>query len=290
MVNTGKRQALSVLIAAGGCVAGAYSAYAAFSNGKLITGDAAGTMFGLAFAAVVIISWMMLPFADKRAEEGSHRDAWLWRLSWFAALAFVLANSIVYTVHYRTEMTETKGLKIEIYERARQAEVRAAAEYETLRTNPRWSATSGCTDVTAPRSQLYCEQVHAAQARLQEASAVLAQGRPASKDAGAEILAWVLGTDEATVRRSLPVFWALILELIASLCMREAFATLRGPKEAHAGLREAPAGEWLGASDEAREAVRTKLPATRVLVPFSSQAVQIPRAAMNDNIPFAVYA
>ncbi len=178
MVNTGKRQALSILIAAGGCVAGAYSAYAAFSNGKLIADDAAGTMFGLAFAAVVIISWLMLPFADKRADEGAHRDAWLWRLSWFAALAFVLANSIVYTVHYRTEMTETKGLKIEAYERARQAEARAAAEYETLWTNPRWTATSGCTDVTAPRSQTYCDQVHKAQAALQEASAVLAQGRP----------------------------------------------------------------------------------------------------------------
>ena len=111
MGNNHKRHALSLLIAAGGCVAGAYSAYAAFSNGKLITDGPPGTMFGLAFAAVVIISWIMLPWADKRAAEGSWRDAWLWRASWLLALGFVLANSILYTVHYRTEMTETKGLK-----------------------------------------------------------------------------------------------------------------------------------------------------------------------------------
>src|SRR5208283_4106480 len=138
MVNTGKRQALSVLIAAGGCVAGAYSAYAAFSNGKLITDGAAGLMFGLAFAAVVIVSWLMLPWADKRAEEGSHRDAWLWRVSWLLALVFVLANSIAYSVHYRMEMTENRGLKIDAYERAQQMQTLATAEIGELRTNPRW--------------------------------------------------------------------------------------------------------------------------------------------------------
>src|SRR5208282_4503261 len=145
MGNSINRAALSLLIAAGGCVAGAYSAYAAFSNGKLITDGAAGTMFGLAFAAVVIISWIMLPWADKRAEEGSHRDAWLWRMSWIMALGFVLANSIVYTVHYRMEMTETEGLRIDAYERAQRVEALASAELAGLRTNPRWEATNGCS-------------------------------------------------------------------------------------------------------------------------------------------------
>jgi hypothetical protein len=295
MGNNSKRHALCLLIAAGGCVAGAYSAYAAFSNGKLITDGAAGMMFGLAFASVVIISWIMLPWADKRAEEGSYRDAWLWRMSWMMALGFVLANSIIYTVHYRTEMTETKGLRIDAYERAQRLETLAAAELTGLRTNPRWDATSGCSNATATRSIQFCEQVHDAQRRFQNAEAVLQQGRPASKDAGAETLAWVIGVDEAKIRRSLPIFWAVILELIASLCMREAFATLRAPREARAGLQAAlsTAGESKSATANAwmPEFGAVQMPTLSVLAPLNREAVLLQRRdAMNDNMPLAAYA
>ncbi|MFZ1108252.1 MAG: hypothetical protein WAN43_07900 [Rhodomicrobium sp.] len=286
MDNTDKRQALSLLIAAGGCVAGAYSAYAAFSNGALLAGGAPGIMFGLAFAAVVVISWIMLPFADKRGEEGAHRDAWLWRVSWLVAVGFVLANSVVYCVHYRLEMTESKGLQIDAYERAKQAETQAAAELDKLKTNPRWDATSGCSDVTAPKSKVFCEQVNAAKARIDAAAPVLSQGRPASKDAGAESLAWMLGTDESTVRRSLPIFWALILELIASLCMREAFATLRSP--AALGRSPEPALERPRPRAEDRVA-GAPVPALAHFAAFDRSA--LPKgAAMNDNMPVAIYA
>jgi hypothetical protein len=292
MVNNTKRHALSLLIAAGGCVAGAYSAYAAFSNGVLITDGIAGTMFGLAFAAVVIISWIMLPWADRRAEEGYRRDAWLWRASWLMALGFVLANSIVYTVHYRTEMTEAKGLKIETHERARQIEALAAAELNGLRTNPRWEATSGCSNVTATRSRQYCEQVRGVQARLQSAGAILSQGRPASKDAGSETLAWVLSADEEKVRRSLPIFWAVILELIASLCMREAFASFR-PDRAQAGLQPAKSrGEdRVKPAASYREPAFAEAPLLGIVAPFNFQREPFPqRGAMNDNMPLAAYA
>ena len=243
MGNNIKRHTLCLLIAAGGCVAGAYSAYAAFTNGKLLSDGSAGLMFGLAFAAVVIVSWLMLPWADKRAEEGSHRDAWLWRVSWLLALGFVLANSIAYAVHYRTEMTENRGLRIDAYERARQMETLATAEMNGLRTNPRWEATSGCSNVTAGEVQ-GCSASACITLRpgSKPPEALLSQGRPASKDAGAETLAWVLNVDEAKVRRSLPIFWSLILELMASLCMREAFATLRTPQTAKASPRPADIG------------------------------------------------
>jgi hypothetical protein len=298
MGNDIKRHTLCLLIAAGGCVAGAYSAYAAYVNGKLITDGMAGVMFGLAFAAVVIVSWLMLPWADKRAEEGAHRDAWLWRVSWFLALGFVLANSIAYTVHYRTEMTENRGLRIDAYERARQMETMATAEMNGLRTNPRWEATSGCSNVTAEKSRLFCERVQNAQGRIEAAAALLNQGRPASKDAGAETLAWVLGVDEAKVRRSLPIFWSLILELMASLCMREAFATLRTPQSARETLESfEPAAFEPAASDKrrplsraVREPAAAGAPAFGRLAPVNSMRGQTPRGALNDNMPLAAYA
>ncbi len=202
---------LSILIAVGGCVVGSYSAFAAFANGQLIADGVAATIFGVAFAAVVVISWIMLPVADLRFEEGAPRDAWLWRGSWLLALGFVLANSIVFSAHYRTEVTEVKGLQIE-------------------GTNTRWEATSGCSNVTAPKSKAYCERVHDTQSRIESAQTILVHGRPVANDAGAQTLAWVLGGDEAKVGRSLPIFWAVVLELMASLCMKNAFSSLRPSK------------------------------------------------------------
>jgi hypothetical protein len=221
---------LSILIAVGGCVVGSYSAFAAFANGQLIADGVAATIFGVAFAAVVVISWIMLPVADLRFDEGARRDAWLWRGSWLLALGFVLANSIVFSAHYRTEVTEVKGLQIEAYERAQRAETLAAAELQSLRTNTRWEATSGCSNVTAPKSKAYCERVHDTQSRIESAQTILVHGRPVANDAGAQTLAWVLGGDEAKVGRSLPIFWAVVLELMASLCMKNAFSSLRPSK------------------------------------------------------------
>jgi hypothetical protein len=249
-------------------------------------------MFGLAFASVVIISWMMLPWADKRAGEGSLADAWLWRMSWFMALGFVLANSIIYTVHYRTEMTETKGLRIDAYERAQRLEALAAAELTGLRTNPRWEATSSCSNATAAKSIQYCEQVRDAQARIQAAGTILEKGRPASKDSGAETLGWVLGVDEAKIRRSLPIFWAVILELIASLCMREAFATVRAPRDERSGTAEdAASNSKAAAPSQPAGTVIAEVPHLSVLASFNREAVTLPRhGAMNDNMPLAAYA
>ncbi len=295
MGNFNKRHVLSLLIAAGGCVAGAYSAYAAFSNGRVISDGTAGTMFGLAFGSVVLISWIMLPWADKRAEEGSYRDAWLWRGSWLLALGFVLANSIAYCAHYRTEMTEVKGLQIETYQRAQSIESLATAQLERLRTNSRWIKTSGCSNIPE-KSRRYCELVRETETRLRSAQETLAQGRPASKDAGAEILAWVLGGDEAKIRRSLPIFWAVILELIASLCMREAFATLRVTHAAAreveeefsvpSGLTLTPVTARMGQGGElAQAALFGNLTLFNRTNPTPAE-----REPMNDNMPFAAYA
>ncbi len=287
MEGISKRHVLSLLIAAGGCTAGAYSAFAAFSNGTTLAEGTAGAMFGLAFAAVVIVSWIMLPWADKRAEEGSYRDAWLWRFSWLMAVGFVLANSILYCAHYRTEMTQAKGLLIDAYDRAQRAEAQTSAELDGLRSNFRWEATAGCSNVTASKSKIYCDRVQDAQLRIDAARAALSQGRPGAKDAGAETLAWVFSVDEAKIRRGLPVFWAVILELIASLCMREAFATLR--PNAGANTPRADMQSEVPVAGRARAAVQTILFGSQAQPSRQDLAARQHRA-MNDNLPIAAYA
>ena len=46
-----------------------------------------------------------------------------------------------------------------------------------LRTNPRWEATSGCSNVTAEKSKAYCERVHNAQARIERPKQLLGKAR-----------------------------------------------------------------------------------------------------------------
>jgi hypothetical protein len=214
-------------------------------------------------------------------------------VSWLLALGFVLANSIVYCVHYRTEMTEAKGLQIEAYERAQRVEALASAELNELRKNVRWDATAGCSSVTAAKSIQFCDHVREAQNRLQSAEAVLKQGRPGAKDAGADTLAWVLGVSEEKVRRSLPIFWAVILELMASLCMREAFATLRtnGSAEKDGKSESAPAvqpGALRLAPVYLPEIGQSQHFGLFAPVPWGKAALL--QNATNDNMPLAAYA
>jgi hypothetical protein len=187
-------------------------------------------------------------------------------------------------------MTETRGLRIDAYERARQVEALATAEITGLRTNPRWQITSGCSNATAEKSKAYCAMVHNAQAKIEAAEAQLVQGRPGTKDAGAETIAWVLGVDEAKVRRALPIFWSLILELMASLCMREAFATLRTPEAEKAVPRPVVAEARRGLSLRGREAALPTAPAFGTLAPANAMRGQTPRGALNGNMPLAAYA
>ncbi|MBI4725590.1 MAG: hypothetical protein HY765_11600, partial [Rhodomicrobium sp.] len=100
-------------------------------------------------------------------------------------------------------------------------------------------------------------------------------------------LAWVIGAEEAQIRRSLPIFWAVILELIASLCMREAFATLRQP---NGGIAVRPAGFEARPGGQAAETGGfIQAPLLGFLAPLAWEKVTHVRA-MNDNLPLAAYA
>jgi len=293
MFNLNGRQILSLLIAAAGCVAGSYSAYAAFSTGQMLTSGFAAILVGLAFAAVVIISWLMLPWADMRAAEGAKRDAWAWRFGWLLALCFVLANSIVYSAQYRLQAVDIKAVQIEAFGRAERAEAMAAQELKTLRTNPRWDATNGCSNATALKSIEFCNRVAEAQAHQHAQQAVLAQGRPASKDEGAQTLAWALSADADKIGRSLPIFWAVVLELIASLCMKDAFANLKRPAAARKDEKLQAANDGFTPSENLPRSgftIMTKPVNAKGDYFGIHPIIQGAPFAYNDNMPAVAYA
>jgi hypothetical protein len=225
-MHTIARLLLRAILFSGGCVAGAFCVFSAFQNGSTLADGNTARMFGAAFAATTVISWFMLPWADQLQHSGNVKEARVWRAGWVLALAFVLTNSIMFSAFHRTNMVEGNGDAITKYQGALSDKERASSDLAALKKNYRWDTTSGCSNATAEKSLAFCGEVKKVQNRLDAAAAIMLLPRPGAKDAGAETLAWVIDGDPAKVGRAMPIFWAVVLELVASLCMKGAFHDL----------------------------------------------------------------
>jgi hypothetical protein len=201
-----------------GLVVGSYCAYASFRNGQSLATGADGIAFGSAFAAVVVGSWFLLPLASR--ETGL--KAMLTKAGWLLCVAFVLANAIGYTATHRTDKVGGNSVAITGYDQALAALNIARSELETMKANPRWASTSGCTNATAEKSLGFCQQVTAKQAEVTAAQATISKGRPGAADAQADTIAWVIRADASVVSRALPIFLAVVLDIAASLFIAKA--------------------------------------------------------------------
>ena len=221
--NTMKQSSMSLSrLAIGMCgvVVGAYCAYTAFRNGQGLAPGPDGIAFGAAFGAVVVGSWFLLP----RASQEAGIRALLMKAGWLLCVVFVLVNAIGFTATHRSEKVGGNSVAITGYDQALASLTTARAELDTMKANPRWAATQGCTNATADKSIGFCSQVTARQSEISSAGLVLSKGRPASADAQADTIAWVLQADTVTVSRAMPIFMAVVLDIAASLFMFAALA------------------------------------------------------------------
>ena len=197
-----------------GCVVGTYCAYAAFRNGQTLAPGLDGDMFGAAFAAVVIGSWFILPLSRNL----------LSRAGWLLCTAFVLINAIGYTAMHRTEKVGGKQNTIVNYNTAQQGLEQATERLTAMKGNDRWKSTSGCTDATVEQSVTFCRQFSETQAKADKLQAIVSAGAPATSDAQADTIGWVIQADTATVSKALPIFMAVVLDIAATLFMYLALA------------------------------------------------------------------
>ncbi len=204
-----------------GAVVGVYCAYTAFRNGQLLDVGLDGLVVGSAFAAVVIGSWFLLPLAASSPR--SRRP--LLRLGWFLCLVFVLINAIGFTATLRTGAVGGKANTVTAYDTALSGLKQARERLDVMKNNQRWQATSGCTDATVPRSITFCGEFAETQAAATRHQAVISAGKPATVDAQADTIAWVMRADSATVGRAMPIFMAVVLDIAASLFIWAALTT-----------------------------------------------------------------
>jgi len=223
---------LRLLVAGCGIALGAVCAVAAYHNG-LALDSALGLWFGIGFAAVVVMSWLMWPVASWSARLGNTAQAKACKLAWAPLALFVVANAVMFVASHRTETVGGKTMEIERYEAAKAERVRLLADLETVKTSPLWAASSGCTIRTIGSKKL-CDRSAEIEEGLKDAGKTLAAGKPASADAGAETLAWVLGGDAAKVGRAWPIAVAVALELAASFAMKLALSPWGAPRRREA--------------------------------------------------------
>jgi hypothetical protein len=202
-----------------GLVVGTYCALSAFRNGQSLAPGIDGDMFGAAFAAVVIGSWFILPLSRNP----------LARAGWLLCTGFVLANAIGYTASHRTTTVGEKQNTIAAYTTAQQGLEQATERLTAMKGNRRWESTKGCTDVTAEQSITFCNDFSETQAKADKLQAIVLAGRPATPDAQADTIGWVIQADTATVSKALPIFMAVVLDIAATLFMYLALVSKATP-------------------------------------------------------------
>ena len=219
-----------------GTVVGAYCAYTAFRNGQLLASGLDGIAFGSAFAAVVVGSWFLLPLA---AQSPNGRAA-LMRLGWALCLAFVLINAIGFTATHRTEVVGSKAGAITAYDTALAGLSQARERITAMKANARWTSTSGCTDATVAKSIAFCDAYTAEKATADSYQALVSAGKPATADAQADTIAWVMQADSLTVARAMPIFMAVVLDIAASLFIWAALTVYATPIQKSEAKQEIP--------------------------------------------------
>jgi hypothetical protein len=115
----------------------------------------------------------------------------------------------------------------------RRKQLQAAEDaLRTMKTNPAWQSTAGCTDVSSVQSKRFCALIASKEKELEALRTLPTDGKVGPADAQAVTLAWLSGgaLEAAFVQRSLPVLTAIVFELCAALSFFAASSVpLRGP-------------------------------------------------------------
>ncbi len=176
---------------------GAFGASNAFRNGMLLMPGWDGYLAGSALVALLVLSGLIGALA---IHAFAHRALITATLLSGILLAFnlvVLAMSVGYVAHHRTENVGSAQLKIDGYQRAEADWQRAGKAIEAA---------------TAAKA---FKRLASLQQELKSAEQRMEAGRPASSDAQAETLSWVTGSrvDAATIGKGLPVGLSIALDL-----------------------------------------------------------------------------
>ncbi len=258
-----------------------------------------GQIYGAASAAADCLKALVPFFLFAAIRNRMWSQAIASTLVWGVVTAYSLTSALGHAALNRMETGGQRVLEVQAYKDARSNLERAksqlawipqhrpaatvSSELQGLKTNRRWSLSSGCTDITTRKSRVFCQKVHALGAELASAKkAAKLEARIASiqvklarsdggslatsKDPQAKVLADLSGMSIEHMQIALVVFIALLLEVGSGLGMYIAFSQWR------INDRVAPAAPAIASlAPQAAPVLPAKTPASK------------PRASANDN-------
>lgn len=222
--------ALRLTAGAAGTAFGAYCAMAAYSNGVAMKpGTVESYLIGAAGVASVVFSWFALSAAWEFIKVRNWPAAAFILGGWVLALVFILMNSTSYTASNRTSQVGFKTDVITRYDAAVQGLASERKALALVEKDERYAKTAGCTNATVEKSKTFCNNVALIKSNIASyINVVNTTNRPATADAGAENVAWVIGwavtLAPESIGRFVAVYWAVIADLLSSICWFIAFS------------------------------------------------------------------
>lgn len=187
------------------------------------------TILGAFSVALDIIKVTALPFAAIAWMKKYKAKSLVLVLLWLAAVAYAATAAIGFAHSARSAGATERQLKIEEHARNKVEYDRIVSEVEIARNDPTFAKTSGCTNVTLPESQDFCNLLTYKVGRMEEIRDDLADGAGGDADPQAALFASLLGVDVKTVGQWLAISVAIIAELVSAFGAYAFSRTIREP-------------------------------------------------------------
>jgi hypothetical protein len=175
-----------------------------------------GQVIATMSVALDVIKWLAPVCASIAYAHRAYLRAAAALLIWVVCIVWSMAAAMGFSALSRDAIAAERAAESARHVRAHEAYERASADLILLKASPRWSMTSGCTNVTAKSVEL-CTRLRDTERRLQEAETVLASSKQQRADPQAELLAQLVNLPIERTQVVLATWVAITTELVSSL-------------------------------------------------------------------------
>jgi hypothetical protein len=179
-----------------------------------------GLVLGVFSVGLDVVKWLSPLFVGFAFANGAYVRSTAALLIWVACVVYSLTAAIGFSASNREAITLTQRFTQDQLAQTRERLKRANEDLATLRSSPRWSASSACTNATLSPSVALCHRAQEIERDIQDAQATLSASSSRQSpaiDAQVFLLGQLLALPEEWVRNSLIVLVAVVFELVSSL-------------------------------------------------------------------------
>ena len=159
------------------------------------------------------------------------RRAWFKTLAaliiWMAAVLYSVAAATGFIATMRAENTNYYLEQVKTFDKAETRLKYLEQDLSEAKKSDRWGTSNACTNATVTESREFCTNVKSIQAKIENETKIIRNGKPKENDPQATAISNVTGYEVAEVQLGLAIFVGIIGELLSTLGMYAFSATRR---------------------------------------------------------------